>query len=237
MVEKNRSYSSSFNVRPLTVMVGGALLPYLAGTALVMGLKDQIANGVNFVDPVAFFTWFPWIQSAALLIMLIWTVMMMKKDHLNVVEVGFRSTSIPLDLGLGLLAGGVLWIVMSLTYRSVSFLPFNVLTGFPSGMPPLPTLVYLLLATLSGELLYRGYGMTSLRERSGALWALLVTSLLTAAWAWVGSWQGVAVWLIMGLLLGVMSILRGGSIVCGMIARLTATILLWAASDFFAIFG
>jgi len=201
----------SLSIRPLTVMTGGALLPYLAGSGLALALRDQTQANITF------FQLLPW---------------MIKRDGLTPAEIGMQSRNLPLDLLLGLGYGGLLWILISLTYNSLIFLPQNLLAYFPLLVPPLPALVYLFISAISGELVFRGYGMNSLRKRSSAAWALLVTSLLTAAAAWPGGWLAVAVWLMMGLMLGTLTLIRSGSMITALVARLTATVIFWAAGSF-----
>ncbi len=216
------------SLRPLMVMTGGAVLPYLAGSALVMGLRTNDVMGRPFVDPEVFFQYIPWVLTAAALAVFLWAVWMIRKDKLHLSEVGFASSGIPGDIVTGVIGGGVLWFLMALTYHSVGFLPGTPLTLFPIMFPALPALCYLAVSSLSAEFVYRGYGLNLLRRRSGGLWALLVTALLSGAAAWTGGWQDVAVWLMMGFMLGLIALGRKGSMLPSLIARLIAVTMLWA---------
>jgi membrane protease YdiL (CAAX protease family) len=216
------------SLRPLIVMTGGAVLPYLAGSALVMALRTTDVMGRPFVDLEVFFRWIPWALTAAALAILLWALWMVWKDKLRLSEVGLSSSGIPGDVLTGVLGGAVLWFLMALTYQSVGFLPGTALTLFPIMFPPLPSLCYLAVSSLAAEFTYRGYGLSLLRRRSGGLWALLVTALLSGAAAWTGGWQDVAVWLLMGFGLGLIVLGRKGSILPSLIARLIAVTMLWA---------
>lgn len=215
-------------MRPLMVMTGGAVLPYLAGSALVMGLRTEDVMGRPFVDPEVFFQYIPWVLTAAALAVFLWAVWMIRKDKLRFAEVGLASSGILGDVVTGVIGGGVLWFLMALTYQSVGFLPGTPLTLFPVMFPALPALCYLAVSSIAAEFTYRGYGLNLLRRRSGGLWALLVTALLSGAVAWTGGWQDVAVWLMMGLMLGLIALGRKGSVLPSLIARLIAVTMLWA---------
>jgi len=220
--------SEGVSLRPLMVMTGGAVLPYLAGSALVMALRTDDVMGRPFVDPQVFFQWIPWVLTAAALAIFLWAVWMIHKDKLHLADVGLGSQDILGDIVTGVIGGAVLWFLMALTYQSVGFLPGTPLTLFPVLFPVLPALCYLGVSSIAAEFTYRGYGLNLLRRRSGGLWALLVTALLSAAAAWTGGWQDVAVWLMMGLMLGLIALGRKGSIVPSLIARLIAVTMLWA---------
>jgi membrane protease YdiL (CAAX protease family) len=215
-------------LRPLIVMTGGAVLPYLSGTALIMALRTNDVMGRPFVDPEVFFQWIPWVLTMAALAILLWELWMVWKDKLRLTEVGLESPGILGDIVTGVIGGGVLWFLMALTYQSVGFLPGTALTLFPVMFPALPALCYLGISSLAAEFTYRGYGLNMLKRRSGGLWALLVTALLSAAAAWIGGWQDVAVWLMMGFGLGLIALWRKGSIVPSFFARLIAVTMLWA---------
>ena len=224
-------------MRPLMVMTGGAVLPYLAGSALVMALRTNDVMGRPYVDPEQFFLLIPWVLTAAALAVFLWAVWMIHRDKLKLTEVGLGSSGIPGDIVTGVIGGGVLWFLMALTYQSVGFLPGTPLTLFPVMFPALPALCYLAVSSIAAEFTYRGYGLNLLRWRSGGLWALLVTALLSGAAAWTGGWQDVAVWLMMGLMLGLIALWRKGSIVPSLIARLTAVTMLWAMGSPFMLLG
>jgi membrane protease YdiL (CAAX protease family) len=225
------------SLRPLMVMTSGAVLPYLAGSALVMALRTDDVMGRPFVDPEVFFQWIPWVLTAAALGIFLWALWMIRKDKLKLTEVGLDSPGILGDIVTGVVGGAVLWLLMALTYQSVGFLSGTPLTAFPVMFPALPALCYLVVSSLSAEFTYRGYGLNLLRRRSGGLWALLVTALLSGAAAWTGGWQDVAVWLMMGLMLGLIALGRNGSMLPSLIARMIAVTMLWAMGSPFMLLG